>query len=291
MMNNLRYGFLGLFALMLMFTSCDDDEGTIASGVLQLTFNGITQPGEGYLYGVWLKESGLYNPIGDFTINDQGLLTQSIFRIEEGRLAAADGVLITFEAEDGIGSSPGPNRLMAGDFVNKGAVLTAESVDALDIDFELVSGSYILSSPTDTVQTNEESGIWFYDTVAMTSTLDFPALDDFWTYEAWMVIDDTTLLSMGTFSDSQSPTPNVYGSSLPGYAAPGQDFLMGDPTLPANLIGKRMFISMEPVPDDDVDRAFGIRPFSNEIKASEDGMPVDLEYVDIGMPRGLATRG
>ena len=290
MMKHLRYLLPIFLACICLLSSCDDDDGNMASGILTLTFTGITQPGDGYKYRTWLRENNGFNTIGDFTISDAGNVTNSFYRVERNRLEAALGVLITLEPEDAIGNTPGTVHVLAGDFINKGAMLTVSHPDALGADYATASGAYTLATPTDGVGNNNTAGVWYYDTVSMATTLDLPVLDENWLYETWVVIDDTTVLSLGKFSDFNVESVNVYGSSMSGYPAPGQDFLQNNPTLPTNLVGKRLFMSIEPVPDDNLDIAFGARPFSNEIMLSTDDKPVPLEYIEIGLHRGLAVR-
>ncbi len=283
---------LGCLAFIFtIITSCDDDQGAVGSTTMVLQFNGLTVPGGGYVYGVWLHENETYAALGEFTFNSDGNITNSLYSINKERLAAAQGVLITLEREGEIGSAPSSARVLSGDFINKGAQLTVHHSEALGEDFTTSSASYVLATPTDLDSQNEFSGLWYYDTMNTVSTLDLPALPSQWIYESWVVVSDS-IVSMGKFSDpAVADQTDQYGAGLaPGYPAPGEDFLMGKDIFPADLREGRVFISVEPVPDDAVG-PFGIRPFVDEVVDTIPIAPVPMEYVELGLPRGLATRG
>jgi len=290
-MKHLHLVFYCLVAVLaLSLTSCDDDEGGMGSGTLALTFGSITQPGAGYVYVVWLREGGTYNLLGDFTITDNGLLSSSTFALDRDRLNAAEGVLVTLEVEDNITSTPGAQRFMAGDFVNKGAVLSISHPDAIAEDFDGAAAAYIVTTPTDDDTTNEDSGIWFYDTTAMASTLMLPELSANWIYESWMIFDDTTTVSLGKFSNPLvADQAATFSGSQAGFNAPGEDFLTGNSLFPTSVLSNRLFISVEPVPDDAVE-AFGIRLFSEVVIDTITANPVPMDFNTAGLSRGLATR-
>ncbi len=273
-----------------MFVACDDDEGSMSSGTLSLQLSGITQLGDGYVYALWLREGTSYVLLGDFTVASNGILSQSLFGLERERLLAGDGVLLTLEVEDAIGDVPSNVRFMAGDFVNKGAVLLPSNSGAIDVDFSSSSASYILSTPTNGPLSNETSGLWYFNTSTSQSTLDLPALNTNWMYETWVTVDDTTF-SLGKFSDPlMADLSDLYSGPQAGYNAPGGDLLEGNNQFPPNLLGERAFISVEPVPDDDASAAFGIRLFSQDIVDVIPVEPIEMEFQELGIPRGLVSR-
>lgn len=290
-MKNLRYLLFGLMTIGLFLTSCDDDESSVEFGTMRLQMSSLTTPGTGYVYGVWLKENSAYTFLGDFTLTSTGTLSRTLYSIESQRLQAATGVMITLENEGEIGDNPSATRILAGDFISKGARLTTDHVDALNVDFSSSAASYILATPTDNDTSNEQSGIWYYDTMTMASTLDLPALPSNWIYESWLLVGDS-LTSMGKFDNPLAADQNnSFGAGInPGFNAPGGDFLQGRADFPADLREGQIYISVEPIPDD-ATSPFAIRPLSAAILDSIPTMPTPLEYADGTLVRGLAVRG
>jgi hypothetical protein len=291
-MKKLRNLLLGLACVMFILMSCDDDESSVRTSSMSIQMSGLTTPGAGYVYGVWLKEGEAYDFLGDFSLTSNGLLTKSLYSIESQRLAEASGLLITLEKEGGIGASPSDIRFLAGSFENKGAKLTMDHPDAIGLNYSLASAAYIRATPTDNDTTNEESGLWFYNTMNMVSTLDLPVLSSSWMYESWVQTTNDSLISLGKFSDPLAADMNdLYGAGInPGYAAPGQDFLANRSDLPIDLDEAELYITVEPSPDD-ATTPFGLRPLSIEVADTIPALPVPLEFNEIGIARGIAIRG
>lgn len=285
------FAFAVILGLGLM--SCDDDDGRQNLEPLRFTFSGMTALGTGSVYGIWLKENDEYNFLDVFTVNSAGIPDNSQFGLESERLDDVQGILITLENEDNIGTEPSDTRLMAGEFINRGALLEISHPDAMNVDFSTSSVSYMLASPTDDNADNENAGIWFANTVDGTSTLDLPDLPTGWIYESWVLLPDT-VVSLGQFanplmrddSDAHSgPNPQN------GYNAPGGDLLTGDPEhFPASLHNNLISITVEPSEDDN-SNAFGIRPFSIQVMDTIPTAPVNIEYRESGVARGFAVRG
>jgi hypothetical protein len=127
----------------------------------------------------------------------------------------------------------------------------------IGVDLTSVAGSYILATPTDGADTNENSGIWFLDPTSGTpaaglSLPDLSATD--WIYEGWVVINGTPVTT-GTFDtpaglDDDDP----YSGTEAGPPFPGEDFLTNDPTglsFPTDIAAMTAVISIEPRMDND----------------------------------------
>ena len=92
-------------------------------------------------------------------------------------------------------------------------------------------GSYIFSTPTNTVANDELSGLWFIDlTTGMPRAgLNLPALPTGWVYEAWAIIDAVPV-STGIFTSLDTKDVNAdFSGTLAGHSFPGEDFLQNAP--------------------------------------------------------------
>jgi len=90
-----------------------------------------------------------------------------------------------------------------------------------------ISGTYILATPTDGLDNNELSGIWFPQLPGPpTAGLSLPNLDDGWIYEGWVVNGGNPLTS-GRFSGTEGiDLFDGYSSTEPGPPFPGEDYLV-----------------------------------------------------------------
>ena len=280
---------LVLVVCSILFLACDDDGGGGTSSILTLEFSGLRTPSDGFVYGVWLKENAVFSPLGEFTITDAGNITNSIYSIERSRLAKADGLLISYETAGFTSNEPSSIRILAGDFINKGAQLTTAHADAMGIEFSDVMAAYILSTPTDGNPISNFAGLWYYDPSDSSSTLSFPVLTSSWKYESWIGLEDENI-SMGKFSDGQiADEADNYGGLAPGYPVPGQDFLIGRNDFPLDLTSKELFLTVEPVADTD-SLPFVLRIFETTIVDTIATVPVPVEFDERLIPRGLAVR-
>ncbi len=128
-----------------------------------------------------------------------------------------------------------PNRIfMSGDFAAGVAVLDLRGEDAIGLDLtdtSTISGRFVLATPTDTISTNEESGVWFVDTPfgmgPQGPGLKLPALPSGFRFEAWVAtFSETVCISTGTFTsasgtDSNGAGPNAGPMTPPAF--PGED--------------------------------------------------------------------
>jgi len=128
-----------------------------------------------------------------------------------------------------------PNRIfMSGPVVNGSAILDVRGEDAIGLDLadtSIISGRFVLATPTDTISTNEASGAWFVDTPfgqgPQGPGLKLPALPAGFTYEAWIAtFSETVCITTGKFqsavgSDDNGGGPNAGPVPAPGF--PGED--------------------------------------------------------------------
>ncbi len=260
--------FLGFFLI-----SCDDDEGSSTSS-LQLNISGLEDLGSDYIYEGWLITSDGPVTSGTFTVNQDGDLSKTEFDIDQETIDGATAFVLTIEPNPDSDPAPSAVHILAGDFNGSDASLTIDHASALNTNFSGIMGEYIIATPTDGMNNNEKSGIWFLDNSSGTpeAGLVLPALPEGWVYEGWAVIDGTPVTT-GTFTtaagaDNAAP----FSGSMGGPSYPGEDFLNNAPgslTFPTDLSGGTAVISVEPSPDNSPD------PFT--LKPLVGGIPVDAQ--------------
>ena len=167
--------------------------------------------------------------------------------------------------------APAETKVLAGDFSGTSANVNSNLV----ADFSTVAGTFILATPTDADDTNEESGVWFLDNASGSAVtgLNLPVLSDGWKYEGWAVINGTPI-STGTFTDASMADDNAATSVFkgdtgngPGY--PGEDYLQNAPagfTFPTDLRGTTIVVSVEPSPDNSA-APFTLKPLAQMVAA------------------------
>ncbi len=289
-MKNLFYFLFVLGSITLI--SCDDDEGS--ASMLNLNINGLENLGPGYAYEGWLIVNG--NPVttGVFTINDNGVLSKNFFDVAETTLNDATTFVLTIEPSPDNDPAPSDVHILAGDFNNNSASLTIGHSAALNNNFSTVAGTYILATPTNGSNNDENSGIWFLDPTSGSPVagLTLPTLPAGWIYEGWAVINGTPV-STGTFSSASGlDNDDSFSGSMPGPAYPGEDFLVNAPaglSFPTDLAGGKAVISIEPVPDNSTN-PFLLKPLAGDIPVNAvDHTPYQMA-ASTTYPTGTATK-
>ncbi len=235
---------------------------------------------------------------GKFNVDAEGDLvdlegnTISGGRFDTGTdLSQATAIIITIEPDGDVDAIPADTHYLAGGVAGGSAPLTVGHPAALGDDFSDAAGTYILATPTDDDDANENSGIWFLaDGVA---GLQLPTLPAGWKYEGWAVIDGTPVTT-GTFTDPAAldeaapySSPNNAGPPFPG-----EDFLINAPdglAFPTDLAGATAVISIEPSPDDAAG-PFTLKPLVGGIPVdATDSTPYSVDNNASGFPTGTAT--
>ncbi len=252
----------------LLFASCgsdDDDSGPTVSN-LTLNLTGLEELGSDYVYEGWLIVNEEPVSTGTFT----SVEFPQTFSVEASVLNAASKFVLSIEPA--IDSDPGPadTKIMAGDFSNNSAAVSSANLVG---DFSSSTGTFILATPTDGADNNEESGVWFLDNSSgMAETgLNLPTLPDGWNYEGWVVIDGTPI-STGTFTaldeaDHNAATAPYKGTVNDGPSFPGEDYVMGSVgniNFPTDLRGATVVISVEPSPDNNA-APFTLKPLAQAV--------------------------
>ncbi|PWJ36171.1 anti-sigma factor [Sediminitomix flava] len=281
------------------FASCDDDDDNNGSSTSNLTLNisGLEDLGDDYAYEGWIIVDGAPISAGIFNVDSSGNLSETSFELDTDDLNAATAYVLTIEPNPDSDSSPSDVHILAGDFSNNLASLTVDHPDAIGSDFTSAVGEYILATPTDDDDTNETSGIWCLnpnggDPIA---GLTLPTLPAGWTYEGWAVIDGNPITT-GTFTnpDSADSGNPFSGTVNPAPNYPGEDFLQNAPdgvTFPADLLGRTVVISVEPVPDNSP-APFLLKPLAHEVPSdATSGSVLNMDNnAEETNPTGTASR-
>ena len=176
--------------------------------------------------------------------------------------------------------------------VNGAAVLSVGHGAALGDNFLTSMGVYILATPTNAADTDENSGIWFLTPGSDAPLgLQLPMLPPGWEYEGWAVIDGVPVTT-GRFTDAEgADDADPYSGTQGGPPFPGEDFLVNAPgglTFPTDLAGTTAVISVEPEPDDS-DAPFTLKPLVGMIPSdAADHTKYDLGNNAASFPSGRA---
>jgi len=263
---------IGAISLFTFF-ACSNEEPTIvptlASTTLTLNLNGLEDLGADALYEGWIIVNGSPVSTGTFSVDANGNLSKTEFDIDATDLSTATAFILTIEPNPDSDPNPSAVHILAGDLSGNSGMLTVDHSAALGNNFTTSTGAYILATPTDGANTNENSGIWFLDLTSGNPSqgLFLPTLPDGWKYEGWTVINGTPVTT-GTFTSTiVVDDADPYSSTMPGPPFPGEDFLLNAPagvTFPTDIAGGVAVISIEPSPDNS-SAPFTLKPLVGNI--------------------------
>jgi hypothetical protein len=282
--------------ILTLIIGCGDDETTTQpqNGMLMLNFTGLENLGSDYAYEGWILVDGSPVSTGVFTVDDNGDVSQSSFEMPLEDLQAATKFILTIEPSPDDDPAPASTHYLAGDFLSGMATLWVGDAAALGDDFTTAEGVYVLATPTNGADTDENSGIWFLDLSGGSPAqgLFLPTLPDGWKYEGWAVIDGVPVTT-GTFlSATEVDDADPYSGQEAGPPFPGEDFLVNAPsglTFPTDLAGGAGVISIEPDPDNSAD-PFTLKPLVGNIPSNAtDHTTYDMDNNVAGFPFGTAS--
>lgn len=232
--------------MLYLVTSCNKlskDEVSIAS-------DNLPRLEQGFFYTAWLIQSNDTVKVGEFTVNESGELSKSVFQSGPSDIKSAIAFGISIESDHEV-ANPNYSFVCAGIFNENQATLSPENQYGLQNSFQNSSGTYIMATVTDAAGTTHEfSGVWWVTDISGTSPgLNLPVLPSGWIYESWVKINDQ-YVSTGRFLDpSVADQSEIYSDSQnPPFDFPGEDLLFNSPsnlTFPVNLKSKDLFISVE----------------------------------------------
>lgn len=287
-----------LLALAItIFSSCGEDETPIdTTSDLTLNLTGLEDLGSDYAYEGWIMVDGSPVSTGVFNVDANGVADQTTFTLPVESLDKATAFILTIEPSPDADPAPSDVHILAGDFSGTSAGLTVDHSAALGNDFTSSTGSYILATPTNGMDNDEKSGVWFLSLASGSPAvgLDLPLLPAGWKYEGWAVIGGTPV-STGTFTSLDTVDENApFSGTMDGPPFPGEDFLVNAPaglSFPTDLTGATMVISVEPSPDNSPN-PFALKPLVGAVPADAlDHVTYDLgNNATATNPTGTATR-
>jgi hypothetical protein len=228
---------------------------------------------------------------GKFSVDDMmGEATMS-FTVDMD-ISMADAIAITIEPEGDSDDMPSGIILISGELFNHAAKLSFPA------NFDEISGKYILATPSNGAETDENSGIWFLELPAPPIPgLILPELPSGWVYEGWIVYEGTPITS-GRFTDTAAfDMFDGFSASMDYPPFPGEDYLINPPmgvSFPIDLSDgmSKAVISVEPDlmgVDPTGEGPFSIKPLIGDIpEGAQDHVNFDLLVNTASLPSGLA---
>ena len=296
-----------LVAFLLVAAACSDDSVPTGEGettLVQLSLSGLKPLETGFNYQAWAIRDYYVYPLGLFNFNENGemvnvsgdSLLSGEFTVDLGADEITD-IAISIEYQDVLASTPSYALILGGAVSEGQAALTVENQVGIGVSFEGAEGKYILATPTDSINTNENSGIWFLDMTTGVSLNGFnlPELPAGWEYEGWVRLDGT-YLSTGKFSEfSTADESDDYSGPEAGPPFPGEDFLENAPeglSFPINLAGASVMITVEPWNeyDDNEEEPFFLNVLVADIPPdAADHITYEMSASSDPLPTGTAT--
>lgn len=274
---NIRILTITLFTAITL-TACGTDSGNSDTG-LSLQLTGLETLQNGFHYEGWLILDDGPITTGKFNVNSEGemvdlngsMISEGLFNLTED-VSSASAFVLTIEPAGDVDDIPADTHHLAGSISNNTATLSLRHSASLGSNFSNSTGDYILATPTDGVNDNENSGIWFLDPSSGSAMagLDLPILPNGWRYEGWAVYNGEPITT-GTFtSTTEADAFSNFSGTQSGPPFPGEDFLMNAPgglSFPIDLAGGVAVISIEPYPDDSP-APFALKPLVGMIPES-----------------------
>lgn len=303
------------FAITLILFSCQGENDILSTDKqisrVSMDISGLKALGDSAWYELWViwlektptGETETIQSIGVFSVDNQGLPSQSTFDVNLGYLQGALNFMLTIESDEVPGErysmgqegdstfidtvfAPSNFKILAGKVYANAAELRLGDELILDYDFNQISGSFMLNTPSDTTFTHPESGVWFVgrdSTGKMIKGLNLPVIPSNWNYEAWVTVDGQPL-SLGSFKDPGArDASNPYADTLGTiYTYPGEDFLTNAPddlSFPLDLRGKEIYVTMTPPHPKNSNSPFDLIPVSAVIP--QDAAPNTVYEMDV----------
>ena len=298
------FSAIATFATLAALAGCEtgsDNPVPMTGRALRIVANGFPNLKNGMLYEGWAILGGTPITTGKFNVNAAGKMINAVGTvIPNGEfslgtdISAATALVITIEPA--VDPDPGPTdtHFLAGNITAGTATLTAGGAQALGNNFATAMGKFVLATPTNGMNTNEKSGVWFLDlsSGAPAQGLNLPTLPAGWQYEGWTIVGGVPLTT-GKFTNINAADLSApFSGAMAGPPFPGEDYLMNAPaglTFPLDLSGAKVAITIEPSPDDSPG-PFLFKPLSGDIPAGAmDNVTFAMTNDSATMPTAMGT--
>ncbi len=203
---------LSMLLALTVFGCGDDDDSTgptLSNNTLVLSLSGVEALQNGYHYEGWAIIDGSPVATGKFNVDVNGALVDLSGSaiaggkfITETDLSEATAIILTIEPNGDTDTTPAATHYLAGSVSTLSSTLTTGNASALGDDYSTASGDYILATPTDGADTNENSGIWFLNPPSTTFSFSLSGvtpLANGYHYEGWAIVDGAPV-STGKFN-------------------------------------------------------------------------------------------
>lgn len=293
---------LFLLSLSIMAASCtkeEDDTDTNTGSTtktLSLNISNLEAIESNERYEGWVIVDGAPVSTGLFTVDQQGVLSETTFEIPSETLDAASAFVLSIEPFPDTDPAPSAIKILGGAFNSATAMVNVEHMAALGSSYNTASATYILATPTTTDMSDELSGVWFLDNSSGSPMqgLNLPTLPSTWVYEGWAVINGMPI-STGRFTalDMQDDAANFSGMDATGPPYPGEDFVQNAPmglNFPTDLTNATIVISIEPEPDNSP-KPFAFKPLVSMPSSATSHTAINMtNQVSTNFPSGTVSR-
>ncbi|WP_025740422.1 anti-sigma factor [Aquimarina pacifica] len=239
----------------ILLGSCSSDDGP-ATAPVEINILNLEALEGSLQYKAWLKVDGNDIAIGTF----QDVNFPKSFTALSDDLTSATEFFITIE---GVGSSDNPSDSKIASATFSGTSNTAQISSSQTLgDFTGITGSFVLRTFTGDTPTEDANGVWFTSSLSGSATnavagLSLPIPGSGWEYEGWVVLEDRdgsdVEVSIGKFSDiNEGDSSDIFSGNGTAPSLPGEDFLneaagnLINVEIPANLVGKEVYITLQP---------------------------------------------
>lgn len=253
----MKKAILSLIVFSFLYLSaCSDDVTTsivnTETGKLTISLERLPLLSDSTHYAVWIfgKDSV---KLDNFKVTANSASYSKEYNVKLGHIQGTKFVAVTIEHDSSTRNDSVSRgiRFLAGSLFGNNAALTVKSEIAFNNDFSTIAGKYALFTPTDNLNPEKRSGIWFvnYTDTLITPGLTLPALPSGWEYNAWIDFGGTVLATGGFRVASTKDFDSTYCGPLRVPSYPGEDFLRNAPTgltFPINLSGKSIKVTIQP---------------------------------------------
>jgi len=251
--------FLIVFASLLLFiTGCDyfENSDTLNISKFEASISGLPAIPDTMTFVGWFQwenKATLQKLAEKVFVLDADQSGSIAYNSEKplSSLQRAELFYLTIEKKSVANDSalvPSTQKILSGSFSYAASNLSVTNNPA---DLENVDGVFSLATPTNGINNDELSGVWFVDSLStspVSGLKKLPELYTGWIYEGWIDINGQ-LVSTGRFSDTKKADLFAgYSGSSAGYNFPGEDFLINTPlglTFPTDLSNAKVYISLE----------------------------------------------
>ena len=132
--------------------SCSSDDNGSSTSDLVLNINGLEALGDDFVYEGWLIVDGTPVSTGTFS----SVVFPQSFSVNTDQLESATTFVLSIEPAVDSDPAPAATKIVVGDFNGNSANVSSDGIVG---DFSTAQGAYILATPTDADDMNEESGV------------------------------------------------------------------------------------------------------------------------------------